>query len=104
MTTALSGIKPTGQLHLGNYLGMITAEAALDQVLERELGPARKRFHDLRADERSLDAVLAKGARSARSTAQATPTRVRAAVGVTAAQWAPEGDGSHHGTYRRLVR
>ena len=64
--------------------GYAEAKAALDQVLERELGPARKRFHDLRADEPSLEALLAEGARTARQTAQSTLARVRFAVGATA--------------------
>ncbi|HXM53839.1 MAG TPA: tryptophan--tRNA ligase [Candidatus Dormibacteraeota bacterium] len=37
MTTALSGIKPTGTLHLGNYLGMIRPALALAQRSERAL-------------------------------------------------------------------
>ena len=35
MTTALSGIKPTGTLHLGNYLGMIRPALALAARSER---------------------------------------------------------------------
>src|SRR3989442_14413361 len=35
MTTAISGIKPTGHLHLGNYLGMIRPSLALAEKCER---------------------------------------------------------------------
>jgi tryptophanyl-tRNA synthetase len=35
MTTAVSGIKPTGALHLGNYLGMIRPALALAERCER---------------------------------------------------------------------
>ena len=36
MTAALSGIKPTGTLHLGNYLGMIRPALALARQTARE--------------------------------------------------------------------
>jgi tryptophanyl-tRNA synthetase len=64
-------------------VGYGEAKAELDRVLERELGPARQRFQHLRADERSLETMLAEGARAARRAAQATLARVRSAVGAS---------------------
>ena len=43
MTTALSGIKPTGTLHLGNYLGMIRPALALAARSERSFYFVRPR-------------------------------------------------------------
>lgn len=68
--------------YLAGGLSYAEAKAALGEVIERELGPARRRFEELRADERGLFAILAGGADRARHVAGATIARVRDTVGV----------------------
>lgn len=69
------------QLAAGGY-GWGHAKQALYEALEAELGPARERYAELRADEAGLDAILDRGAERARVIARATMDRVRAATGI----------------------
>jgi tryptophanyl-tRNA synthetase len=52
--------------------------------MEARIGPARANYHALLADPAHLDDVLAAGAQRARTLAQATLARVRAATGMNA--------------------
>ena len=70
-----------GKLRRGGY-GWGHAKEALFEVLEAELAPLRARYHELRADEATLDDYLKQGAVQARVRAHATIERVRRAVGV----------------------
>ncbi len=63
-------------------IGWGEAKAALFEVLDAELAPARERYAALMADPRQIDAVLAAGAKRARVIAGATLSRVRSAVGI----------------------
>jgi tryptophanyl-tRNA synthetase len=70
-----------GKLRAGGY-GWGHAKQDLYDALEAELAPRRARYLALRADERELDRVLARGAEGARAIAQRTMARVRTAVGI----------------------
>jgi tryptophanyl-tRNA synthetase len=63
-------------------IGWGEAKAALFEVLDAELGPARERYAALMADTRQIDAVLERGAARARIIARRTVDRVRAVIGV----------------------
>jgi tryptophanyl-tRNA synthetase len=63
-------------------IGWGEAKAALFEVLDAALGPARERYNQLLADTAQLDAILADGAGRARQIAQRTLGRVRQAIGV----------------------
>jgi tryptophanyl-tRNA synthetase len=63
-------------------IGWGEAKAALFDVLDAALGPARERYTALMADTAQIDRVLADGAARARVIARATLSRVRAAIGV----------------------
>lgn len=63
-------------------IGWGEAKAALFDVLDAALGPARERYEGLMADTSQIDAVLARGAARARSVARGTLERVRKAIGV----------------------
>jgi tryptophanyl-tRNA synthetase len=65
-------------------IGWGEAKAALFEVLDAALGPARERYDALMADTAQIDRVLADGAARARVIARATLSRVRAAIGVGA--------------------
>jgi tryptophanyl-tRNA synthetase len=67
-------------------IGWGEAKAALFELLDAELGPARERYAALMADTQRIDAILEDGARRARTVARCTLDRVRAAIGVAAAQ------------------
>jgi tryptophanyl-tRNA synthetase len=62
-------------------LGYGHAKQALFEVMEAHLGPARKRYTELRADEQALEAVLADGAVRAREVARPVLARVRERIG-----------------------
>lgn len=62
-------------------IGYAEAKTAVVTVVERELGGARTRFRELRADEARLHEVLADGADRARATASEVLARVRRAIG-----------------------
>jgi tryptophanyl-tRNA synthetase len=70
--------------HLAGGLGYAEAKSALADVIERELGPPRTRFKELREDESRLFEILADGAGRARHVARGTLSRLRDAVGVGA--------------------
>src|SRR3712207_9154908 len=53
------------------------------------LAPVRERYAELRADEEALEAVLASGARKARTIAEGTLADVREAMGVGPARLRP---------------
>jgi tryptophanyl-tRNA synthetase len=72
-------------LRQGGY-GWGHAKLALFEALDRELGPKRAAYDELRSDEAKLDAILAEGARRAQSVARATLRRVRQAIGMEHAQ------------------
>jgi tryptophanyl-tRNA synthetase len=63
-------------------IGWGEAKAALFDVLDAALGPARERYTALMADTAQIDRILADGAARARVIARATLSRVRAAIGV----------------------
>jgi tryptophanyl-tRNA synthetase len=63
-------------------IGWGEAKAALFEVLNDALGPARERYAALMADPRQIDAVLASGAARARVSARLTLERVRSAIGI----------------------
>jgi tryptophanyl-tRNA synthetase len=63
-------------------MGWGEAKEELFRVANRELGPMRKRFEELMADPKGLDAILAKGAERARPIAAATVKRFRKAAGI----------------------
>jgi tryptophanyl-tRNA synthetase len=65
-------------------IGWGEAKAALFEVLDEALGPARQRYAELMADTAQIDRLLADGAARARVIARATLARVRAAIGVGA--------------------
>ncbi len=65
-------------------LGYGHAKQALFEAMEARIGPARANYHALLADPAHLDDVLAAGAQRARTLAQATLARVRAATGMNA--------------------
>lgn len=69
------------KLAAGNY-GWGHAKQDLLVGLEETLAPMRERYQTLRADERGLDRVLARGAEQARRIALATMERVRDAIGI----------------------
>jgi tryptophanyl-tRNA synthetase len=69
------------KLRAGGY-GWGHAKQALFEALDAHMLPLRERYTELRADERRLDEVLARGAEQARTIAQRTMQRVRGAVGV----------------------
>jgi tryptophanyl-tRNA synthetase len=66
----------------GSGIGWGEAKAALFELLDAELGPARERYAALMAEPARIDAILEDGARRARSVARQTLARVRAAIGV----------------------
>jgi tryptophanyl-tRNA synthetase len=70
--------------YISGGVGYAEAKAALVEVCERELGPARGRFREVRADEERLTNALSAGVDGARAVARATLTRAREAVGVGA--------------------
>lgn len=63
-------------------IGWGEAKAALFEVLDAALGPARERYAALMGDTAQIDRILADGAARARVNARATLARVRAAIGV----------------------
>jgi tryptophanyl-tRNA synthetase len=63
-------------------IGWGEAKAALFDVLDAALGPARQRHAELMADTRQIDAVLERGAVRARVVARRTLNRVRTAIGL----------------------
>jgi tryptophanyl-tRNA synthetase len=65
-------------------IGWGEAKAALFELLDAELGPARERYAALMADTARIDAILEDGAQRARAVARRTLDRVRAAIGVAA--------------------
>src|SRR5690606_7240595 len=69
------------KLAAGGY-GWGHAKQDLYEALEAELGPMRERYHQIRADEASLDAILRAGADRVRPIAHATMDRVRGAIGI----------------------
>lgn len=64
--------------------GWLDAKKALEDVLEREVGPVHRRFMELRRDEAGLDALLADGAERARARARDTLAEVRSRTGLAA--------------------
>jgi len=69
------------KLEAGGY-GWGHAKQDLFEAIEREVGPMRDRFREIRADESAIDRALSAGAERAREIARSTLARVRAAVGV----------------------
>jgi tryptophanyl-tRNA synthetase len=69
------------KLRAGGY-GWGHAKQDLLSALEDELGPMRERYAALRADEKTLDAILERGAERAREIARSTMARVRDAIGI----------------------
>lgn len=65
-------------------IGWGEAKAALFEVLDAALAPARERYAALMADPAQIDRILADGATRARVKARATLARVRGAIGVGA--------------------
>jgi tryptophanyl-tRNA synthetase len=63
-------------------MGWGEAKEELFRVVNRELSPLRRRFEELVADPKGLDAVLAEGAAKARPIAAATVRRFRRACGI----------------------
>jgi tryptophanyl-tRNA synthetase len=63
-------------------MGWGEAKEALFQAANREIAPMRKRYDELIADPKGLDAILAKGAERARPIAAATVRRFRKAAGI----------------------
>jgi tryptophanyl-tRNA synthetase len=63
-------------------IGWGEAKAALFDVLDAALAPARERYAELMADTAQIDGILENGARHARIVAQKTLGRVREAIGV----------------------
>jgi tryptophanyl-tRNA synthetase len=63
-------------------IGWGDAKKALLDRIEAEVGDARGRYEALMADTSKIDALLAKGAEKARTTARATLDRVRSAIGI----------------------
>jgi tryptophanyl-tRNA synthetase len=63
-------------------IGWGEAKAALFDVLDAALAPARERYTALMADTAQIDRILADGAARARVQARATLARVRAAIGI----------------------
>lgn len=63
-------------------IGWGEAKAALFDVLDAGLAPARERYAALMADTAQIDRVLADGAQRARVIAGQTLSRVRAAIGI----------------------
>ena len=59
------------------------AKQALFEVVDAQLGAARERYNDLRADEAALEAVLTLGAERAREVSLPVLARVRERVGFT---------------------
>jgi tryptophanyl-tRNA synthetase len=65
----LSGMRPTGRLHLGNYLG------ALDNWVQLQ-----REYEQFAERPAQMVEILREGSRRARRTAQPTIERVRSAV------------------------
>jgi tryptophanyl-tRNA synthetase len=63
-------------------MGWGEAKEELFRAANRELTPLRKRYDELIADPKGLDAILAKGAERARPIAAATVRRFREAAGI----------------------
>lgn len=63
-------------------IGWGEAKAALFDVLDAALAPARQRYSELMANTAEIDRILADGAARARTIARETLSRVRAAIGV----------------------
>ena len=70
-----------GRYHEGG-LGYGEAKKQLAEVIERRLGPARRRREQLAADPDYVEDVLADGARRTRKLAREVMERVRAACGI----------------------
>jgi tryptophanyl-tRNA synthetase len=69
------------KLRAGNY-GWGHAKQELYEVLEARLGPLREKYVELRSHPERIDAILEVGAQEARTRAQRTIKRVRAAIGI----------------------
>jgi tryptophanyl-tRNA synthetase len=67
--------------YLSGDIGYAEAKALVVEAVDREIGPRREVFTELRTDRRALDEVLAEGAERAGALATATLDRVRAAIG-----------------------
>lgn len=63
-------------------LGYSEAKAVLLDAIDREAGPARSHYDELRTDEAGLDRILARGAAAAREAAGCTMREVRHAAGL----------------------
>ena len=75
--------------YLGGEIGYREAKDILVSMIDREVGPARERFGELRPDEQGLREVLAIGADRARTRAQHVMEGVRGAIGVGPHPWPP---------------
>jgi tryptophanyl-tRNA synthetase len=70
--------------YVAGDIAYAAAKTSLTGAIERELGPARARFHELRSDDGRLRAVLGAGADRARALASTTLARLRHAIGSAA--------------------
>lgn len=66
----------------GSGYGWGHAKQDLFEAIEAEIGPMRERYEAIRADEAELDALLGRGADTAREIAHRTMDRVRTATGI----------------------
>jgi tryptophanyl-tRNA synthetase len=69
-------------LYRGGNFGYGHAKQRLFEAMDSHLQPARERYLDLRADEESLETVLAEGAERAREVARPVLARVRERIGL----------------------
>lgn len=105
MATIFSGMQPTGELHLGNYLGALRqwvklvnsevsggcstagigcgdCKAMLREALEAEFVPIRQKAEVLRGRPERVTEVLQEGAARCRRLADATMRNARAVMGL----------------------
>jgi tryptophanyl-tRNA synthetase len=77
-----SDVSALRERYTAGGLGYSEAKAALLDAIDREAGPTRLQYAELRMDEEGLDHILASGAAAAREAAQCTMREVRQAVGL----------------------
>jgi tryptophanyl-tRNA synthetase len=77
------------EAQLASARGYGDLKAAVAEATVEMLAPIRARYTDLRADERTLEAILAAGSERARAIAAATLADVRQCIGVGAVSSAP---------------
>ena len=79
----LSGMRPTGKVHLGNYLGALANWVTLLEHMAPALAPIRERRQQLVEKPEVIVETLHEGSRRARRVAAATMDEVHRVVPLT---------------------